>query len=67
MPMKTAIISCNQGRSETGETIVFLNAKEVAHILESLTLAKTKHPRRKLLATLVSEFEMIPCAKIPEF
>jgi hypothetical protein len=63
--MKSAIIAQDRQRKETGETVVFVTAKEVTVILLSLEQYKLSHKRSKLVATLISEFEMIPCAKFP--
>lgn len=61
--MKTAIVAENRGRKETGETVLFVNQKEVSRMLAGLELLKKQHPKSKFIANMVAEFEMIPCER----
>lgn len=61
--MKTAIVAHDRSTKETGESVLFVNQKEVSRILAGLELLKKKHPKSKFIAGSVSEFEMIPCER----
>lgn len=59
--MRSAIVTVNEGVRETGETVLFVNAREVGLILAALEQYASANKRSKAARVLVGEFEMLPC------